>query len=183
MTLPAMVRRLRRADFGEQGLDRFGMHRPVDHGGGSAVAGELVEEEARDGGAVGGIGEALLLDEGVGVQPVEQLRAIGGDHLGLGQMDVGVDQARQDQAVGVVLDRRGRRQGREKLVSRADRFDAAVRDHQDAVLEVPVARGCRMRVVAEGQELPAQRLAGGGHATRPGRRRRARRRASGAPRA
>ena len=52
-----------------------------------------------------GIGEFLLLDEGVFLQPFEQLRAIGRDHLRLRIVDMGVDESGQNQRVGVMFDR------------------------------------------------------------------------------
>ena len=44
-----------------------------------------------------GIGEFLLFDERIVVQPVEQLRAVGADDLGLRIMDVGVDETGHDE--------------------------------------------------------------------------------------
>ena len=46
--------------------------------------------------------EAGLLGEGIGVEPVEQLRPPAGDDLHLREMDMGVDEARQDQMRAVV---------------------------------------------------------------------------------
>ena len=66
---------------------------------------EFFEEESGAGG-VGRIGVFLLLDESVFLQPFQELRAVGGDHLGLRQMDVRVDEARHDQRVGMMRDRR-----------------------------------------------------------------------------
>ncbi len=94
---------------GEQRLDRLRMHRAVDHRRGRAVAQQLVQEKARDALRMGRITELLLLDEGVFLQPVEQLGAVAGDHLGLRQMQVEVDQPRQDQLAAVVVDRGVRR--------------------------------------------------------------------------
>ena len=89
----------------EQGVDRLRVNRAVDHRGRRAVAQQLVHEEGGIGGGVGRVGEFLLLDEGVFFQPVQQLRPVGGDDLGLREMDVGVDEARQHQPAAMVVDR------------------------------------------------------------------------------
>ena len=91
-----------------------GSDRAVDHGGGGAVAQQLVEEERRDPRGVGRVLELLLLDEGVFLQPFQQLRAVGADHLGLRVVDVGVDQPGQDELIRIVVDRRARRQRRQQ---------------------------------------------------------------------
>ena len=49
-------------------------------------------------------GKALFGNEGVVVEPVDQLLAVGGNHLGLGVVHVAVDEAGHDDAVGVGLD-------------------------------------------------------------------------------
>ena len=49
------------------------------------------------------LGVAHLGREGVGVQPVEQLGAVAGDDVQLRAVDVGVDEAGQDQAAGVLV--------------------------------------------------------------------------------
>ena len=51
-----------------------------------------------------GVGEFRLLREGVVVQPFEQFGAVGGDHLHLREMDMRVDEARQEQVRPVVDD-------------------------------------------------------------------------------
>ena len=63
-----------------------------------------------------GIGEFLLLDEGVVMKPVEQLRAVGSDHLGLRIVDVGVDEAGHDEAAGVIVNDRVPRRAGENVV-------------------------------------------------------------------
>ena len=97
---------------------RFGrgrMRRAIGASGGGAVARQFVEEKFGVARGVRRIGEFLLLDEGVFLQPFEQLRAVGGDHLGLRIMDMRIDEARHDQRVGVMLDRHVRRQARREL--------------------------------------------------------------------
>ena len=83
-----------------------GVHRGGARAVGDAVVvpwrEELVEEGPGDAGGVLRVGEARLRGEGVGVQPVEKLRPPGGDHLRLGHVDVGVDEARHQQVRPVV---------------------------------------------------------------------------------
>ena len=105
------------------------------------------------------IAELLLLDERVPVQPVQELRAVGRDHLGLGIVDVGVDQARQDQAVGICVDdRAGRQRGKQRWrVARLE--DPAALDYEQTVLVIAMARrrADLRRVVEKLQEPAAQR--------------------------
>ena len=101
---------------------------------------ELVEERAGDARGMGRVGELRLLREGVGVQPVEQLRAPGGDDLRLRHVDVGVDEPRHQQ-VRPVVDHLGAGGGlRQHRRRRADRRDQAVADQDRAVLVVGVGR-------------------------------------------
>ena len=62
-----------------------------------------------------GIGEFLLFDERVIVQPVEQLRAVRADHLGLRIVDVGVDETGHDEQAGVIVDDRAWRGARQNV--------------------------------------------------------------------
>ena len=122
----------------EEGLRRGAVHRAVGDGGGGAVAEELVEEAPGDAGGVLGVGELRLGGEGVGVQPVEQLRAPGADHLHLRHVDVGVDEARHQKMRAVVVHRRaGPRLGRD-LGRRTHRGDQPVADEDGAVRVVGV---------------------------------------------
>ena len=73
-----------------------------------------------------GIGKLLLFDEGVVVQPVEELRAVGADDLGLRIMDVGVDEAGHDEAARMIVDRRVVRRARKYVARLADRRNQPV---------------------------------------------------------
>ena len=115
------------------------MRRAVGKRGGGAVARQLVEEELGVARGVRGIGEFLLFDEGVFLQPFEELRAIGRDHLRLRVVDMGVDESGQNQRVGVMFDRSCRRQPRHQLGSGSGRLDAAVLDEHDTVFDVAIA--------------------------------------------
>ena len=72
---------------------------------------EAGDELVGDRGGVRRRGEALLLRKGAPLEPLEQRHAEGADDPHLGEVDVGVDQAGQQQAVAEVDDRR-RRGGR-----------------------------------------------------------------------
>ncbi|MNO91496.1 hypothetical protein D3C76_830420 [compost metagenome] len=112
------------------------MHAAEHQGGGGAVAQQFLEEDLRHLVGVALVGELLFAGEGVGVQPVQQLFAVGADHAGLREVDVGVDEARGDQRVLVMLDRDIGVQGRQQFGGVAYGADAAVVDYQQAVLEV-----------------------------------------------
>jgi hypothetical protein len=86
--------------FGEEGLGRLLVHRAIGGNGRRAVADHLVEEQARDAAAMLRVDEARFLGESVGVQPFQQLGAIGRDDLHLREMHMRVDEARQDQRCG-----------------------------------------------------------------------------------
>jgi hypothetical protein len=124
----------------EIGVDRDGMDRAEGERRRRPIAGKLVEEEYRLLGRVGWIGEALLLDKSIFLEPFEQLRPIGSDDLCLREMDVRIDESRQDERIGVVIDWRAGRQGREQRGRLADRCDAAVPHHHEAVDEIAIAR-------------------------------------------
>ena len=127
--------------LGEERLGRFRVHAAIDHGRGGAVAQELVHEEASDPPRVVGLGELLLLDEGVFLQPLQKLGAVGGDHLGLREVQVRVDQSRQHELVRIVVDRRSRRQGRQESRGLAHLGDGSALDHDQPVRQVAVAGG------------------------------------------
>ena len=85
-----------------------------------------------------GIGKFLLFDERIIVQPVEQLRAVGADHLGLRIVNVGVDKPRHDERAGVVIDDRVRGRAGEDVARRAHRLNQPARDENGAVLDVRI---------------------------------------------
>ena len=60
--------------FREEGIGRLRMHRAERARGRRAVAQQLVEEETRNAFAMRRVRKPLFLDEGVFVQPIEQLR-------------------------------------------------------------------------------------------------------------
>ena len=95
--------------FGEQGFGRDAMHRAVGDSRCRAVAQQFVDEEGGLAGGVFGRCVARFGREGVLLKPVEELGAVGGDDLRLGEMDVGIDEAGQDELVAVVVDHDVRR--------------------------------------------------------------------------
>ncbi len=119
------------------------MHGTVDAGRRGAAGQQLFEEEARLPLGMGGIGGFLLLHEGVAVEPVDQLRAIGGDDLRLRQMQMRVDEARHDQVRPVIDDLGAVRKLRKQRGGGARRQDEPVADQQQPVLEVAVRRAAR----------------------------------------
>ena len=137
--------------LGEEGVDQFRVDRAVDRGRRRPVAQELVEEEARTFRRVGRVAELLLLDEGVLLQPVQQLRAVRGDDARLREVDVRVDQPRQDELVRVAVHRRPGREARQELRRVPDRLDHPVADQDHPVREVAVP------VLGEAQHPPAHR--------------------------
>ncbi len=112
------------------------MHAAEHQRGGGAVAQQFLDENVGDFVGVGFVAELAFAREGVGVEPVQQLFAVGTDHAGLRQVDVGVDEARGDQRVLIVRDFDVRRQGRQQFAGVAEGADLAAIDHQQAVLEI-----------------------------------------------
>src|ERR1700727_1576318 len=97
-----------------------------------------------------GIGKFLLLDKGVVGKPVEQLRAVGANHLSLRVVDVGVDETRGDDRAGVIVDARARGSGRKNV----GRFSApldktAVNEHGSIVEERIGARAALGGIVGK----------------------------------
>ncbi|SEF66113.1 hypothetical protein SAMN05216242_103187 [Thauera chlorobenzoica] len=143
------------------------MHGGEGECGGGAVLQQLVAEKSGDFGGVRRVGEAGFGGEGVFFQPGEQLLAVAGDDVGLGVVDVGVDEAGQDQLAAVVGEQRAGRQLGQHCGGGAELGDVAVADDENAVDEVfERAVPVRRRVGEEMNELAAhgaQRMRGSGH--------------------
>ena len=95
---------------------------------------QIVEEASR---AVAGIGAVLVLDllrEDPLLQPRQKMLAERADHPGLREVDMAVDEARQDQPVADRRDRQARVPRRD-LVVRAEVGDPAVLDDQQPIGE------------------------------------------------
>jgi len=120
--------------FLEQYVDRLRMNRAVNRRGGHAVAEALREKDSRDFARMPAVAKALLGDEGISLEPVEELRSAGADDRRLREVDVAVDESRRDQRIlAEVLDARAARKPRADLSRRADLGDPAVGDDDDRV--------------------------------------------------
>ncbi len=89
---------------GEKRVHRLRMDGAVDRRRRGAVAQALIEKMLGYRARIVRVREFQLRREGVAVQPVEKLLAIGGDHLALRIVDMAVDEARHDQVGRVVID-------------------------------------------------------------------------------
>src|SRR5262249_8187093 len=88
---------------GAERVHRGRMHGGINNRGGGAVGHQFVEEELRHLGGVRRIRERGLGGKGVFVKPFQQALAVAGDDVGLGIVDVRVDEARHENGAGVVL--------------------------------------------------------------------------------
>ena len=125
-----------RLGLGEEGIHRNRVHGAEHQGRGCAVAHQFVQKKAGAFRGMSGVREAAFGRERVVVQPVEQLRGRGRDHVGLRIVDVRVDEARHQQAARMVHDLRSRRQGRQQVARFACSFYEAIFHDQQAVVEI-----------------------------------------------
>ena len=95
--MPRLLRRF------EERVDGVRVHRAETRDGRGAIAQALVQENFRDGACVRAIGELLLGDECVLLEPVEQLFAVCADDLRLRVVDVAIDESRQHERIGSVF--------------------------------------------------------------------------------
>src|SRR6185437_12587078 len=110
---------------------------------------------------MGGIGEFLLFDKGVVVQPVEELRPIGTDHLGLRIVDVRVDEARGDETTRLIVDDRARRRAGKDVGRFSDRLDqTAVHEHGPVFDERISARVALGRIAREREDAATNDASG-----------------------
>ena len=108
------------------------MDRAEGTDGGGAVGEYQIEIPRGDFGGIGGVGEAHLFGEGIGVEPVDQPFAPACDHRRLREMRMGVDESCGDQPVAVIP-HRGTRVPRAQLIRRAGFLDQAVAQRNAAV--------------------------------------------------
>jgi len=111
----------------EEGLDRGGMNRAVNRGRGGAITGKFIEKEAGNPLGMRRIAKSLFLNEGVGLQPIQQLCPVRGDNLCLRVMHMGVDKTRHDQLAGIVIDRCSIGQVSHQVGGLANLCDEAIR--------------------------------------------------------
>ena len=120
----------------KQGIDRLRMHTAKHQRRSGAIAQQFLEENIGNFVSMCLVGELVFAREGVGVEPVEQLLAIGTNHPGLRKVDVRIDKARCDQGILVLGDVYVASQCCEQFAGRPDRFDLPVFHHQQTVFEV-----------------------------------------------
>ena len=142
--------------FLEQRVDRLRVNGAVDRSRRRSGAQKLAQEAA--GHIVGmiGIGEVLLGDEGVFVEPFQQAGAKRADHLHLGIVHVSVDEAGADQRVGIMRDRHVCRQCLEPRLGILDAQKLAILDDDQRVR--PIVQG----VAGREDERVAAKCHGGG---------------------
>jgi hypothetical protein len=152
----------------ENGVDRSRMHGGENQGRGGAVGQQLVEEELGHLGCMGRIGEGRFRREGVALQPVEELGAVAADDVGLGVVDVGVDEAGHQVAPAVVGAGGAGGELGEQLGGGADFGHVTVLHDQQAVGKVLQGAGVRGRVGQAVQHMAAegQQVRSGGHRAR-----------------
>ena len=148
--------------FLEEGVDRLLVHGRIDRRRGGAVPQQRVEEQLGDAPPMLRIGEGALRREGVVVEPVEQLPAIGGDHVDLRIMHMGIDEARQDQLAAVIVQRVLRGARFQDVRRGPNRGDAAIDDLEAAVIEIFPRSWVRLRAWVT-QKMQDRAAKEGGH--------------------
>ena len=120
--------------FLEERVDRLRMYGAIDCGRGRAGAQAFPEEHARHRASVFRVSELLFRNEGVLVEPVDELIAVRADDLRLRIVHVAVDEAGEDQRIrAVLLYHRVLRQFGAHLVRRSEVRDPAIRHGDDGV--------------------------------------------------
>ena len=104
------------------------------------------------------VGEVLLLDERVGVQPVDELRAESADDARLHVVDVGVDESRGDDPVGVVIDMCALGQRVLELRVRADRRDDTALDDDQPIRVLDEHIRLQERISGHRDDVTADRM-------------------------
>ncbi len=133
----AQIKRLSRT---EKRLDRLFVHAAEHQRRGGTVAQQFLDEDVGNLRRMFGIGKLAFAREGVGVEPIQQLRAVRADHAGLRQVDVRVDKARREQRVLIFDQLYVIAEAVEQVGGMTHRYDFAVLDQQQAVGEVLIRR-------------------------------------------
>ena len=118
----------------EEGVHRLLVHRAEHQRGGGAVAQQLAEKQL--GLLAGHVAEAALVGEGVGFQPIQQLRAVGADDADLRVVDMGIDEPGVISASGYSTTSVPAARVGSSSAAWPMRATPAVLDDQQAVLEV-----------------------------------------------
>ena len=79
------------------------MHGAEHQRGGGAVFQQLLHKKCGDFLRIGWVRKLHFGRKSIGIQPFQQLFAVCADHFCLREMDVGVDKARNNQLIGIVL--------------------------------------------------------------------------------
>jgi hypothetical protein len=147
--------------FGEQSVDRLRIDRAIDAGRGRAVAQQRLAEERGDRARMGLVGESFLNGIDVVLNPLQELLAGRGDDLALHVVDVGIDEARAEDAAGIVRNRSIGGQCSAHAVIRAQGLDDAVATDDQPILHMQEGFGWidQERIVREADKRAAQ----GGH--------------------
>ena len=112
----------------KDGVNRTRRGGAEDRGRGRAVALQLVDEEFSNALRVCPIVELRFSREGVLVQPLQQLRAVSANDLDLRIVDMRVNEARQQDRIGIVVYRNFSWQLLAQRAELAERHYAAVAD-------------------------------------------------------
>ena len=119
----------------EQGIHRLGVNGAEHQRRGGAVSQQLFDKE---GGHLAGIFEIVVTPlgrEGVAVEPLQQLLAIGPHHLALGIVNVGVDKARHYHLAAVIPHPHFGRNAIFPILPLTEPVDAAVANDQQTILD------------------------------------------------
>jgi hypothetical protein len=129
----------------EEGIHGGAVNRAEHHRRRCAVAYQLIEEDLSDLPRVNGVREPPLRGKGVVLQPIEQLAAPRADDVGLGVVDVSIDETGDEDAVAVTYNLQICGQIREQFVCWPNRRDVSVTRDQQSILEKLEAAGVVMR--------------------------------------
>ena len=126
-----------------------------DERGRRAVGQQQVEEDLGGGGGMGPVRIARLLGKGEAAEPVQQAAPAGGGDAVLREMDMRIDEPRQDQPPPVIPPRRGPERRRQRP-GRAPPGNAPAPQRQRAARKVAHRRPAMRRRVAGKVDQPAQ---------------------------
>ena len=102
--------------------------------GGNAVTQQFVEKCLCSGFRNSALAVTLLLDEGIAVEPVEQILSVSRQHTVLGEMQMGVDEARQNKLAAIIDALKGC-MGSGKIAAPAAPDDPAIAADDDGAID------------------------------------------------
>ena len=146
-----------RGGSSEEGIHAFGVDRAIAGNAGGAIGQEKIEIDPGYFITIGAIAKAHFFWESIGLEPIDQPFAPRGDDARLRVMGMGVDEARNNQALAVVGDG-GVWMGAAQGLGGSDLLDDALRDQNGAAVFMvqrigPVMdRGiCELQILSENQ--------------------------------